>query len=90
MGDTSYGKAVDVWAIGCLFAEMLTGEPLFAGSSDIDQLHHVVKVLGNLTRSHTEVFLRNSLFVGTLRSVTCLVSGVSGVLWRAHAPTMMV
>lgn len=64
VGDTSYGKAVDVWAIGCLLAEMLTAEPLFPGTSDIDQLHHVVKCLGNLTRSHTEVFLRNSLFVG--------------------------
>mmetsp|Transcript_30020 Transcript_30020/g.78758 ORF Transcript_30020/g.78758 Transcript_30020/m.78758 type:complete len:513 (-) Transcript_30020:2725-4263(-) len=64
VGDTSYGKAVDVWAIGCLLAEMLTAEPLFPGNSDIDQLHHIVKCLGNLTRSHTEVFLRNSLFVG--------------------------
>ncbi len=47
MGDAVYGKPVDVWAIGCLFAEMLTGVPLFPGSSDIDTLHHILKQVGN-------------------------------------------
>lgn len=39
-------RAVDIWAIGCLMAEMLTGEPLFPGDSDIDQLYHIVKCFG--------------------------------------------
>jgi len=39
-------RAVDVWAVGCLLAEMLTGEPLFPGDSDIDQLYHIVKCFG--------------------------------------------
>ncbi|XP_052068899.1 cyclin-dependent kinase-like 4 isoform X13 [Mytilus californianus] len=64
VGDTKYGKAVDIWAIGCLLSEMLTGEPLFPGDSDIDQLYHIVKCFGNLTPRHKEVFLRNPLFVG--------------------------
>ncbi|XP_071130131.1 cyclin-dependent kinase-like 4 isoform X20 [Mytilus edulis] len=64
VGDTKYGKAVDIWAIGCLLSEMLTGEPLFPGDSDIDQLYHIVKCFGNLTARHKEVFLRNPLFVG--------------------------
>ncbi|KAL5017828.1 hypothetical protein ScPMuIL_003550 [Solemya velum] len=64
VGDTKYGKAVDIWAVGCLLSEMLTGEPLFPGDSDIDQLYHIVKVFGNLTPRHREVFLRNPLFVG--------------------------
>ncbi|KAI3418851.1 Cyclin-dependent kinase-like 1 [Globodera pallida] len=32
VGDTHYGFPVDVWAIGCVFAEMLTGEPIWPGS----------------------------------------------------------
>ena len=41
-----YFRAVDIWAVGCLLIEMLTGEPLFPGDSDIDQLYHIVKVFG--------------------------------------------
>ncbi|PIK48275.1 putative cyclin-dependent kinase-like 2 [Apostichopus japonicus] len=64
VGDTNYGKAVDVWAVGCLQAEMLTGEPLFPGDSDIDQLYHIIKCFGNLIQRHKEVFMKNPLFVG--------------------------
>ncbi|NXX94219.1 CDKL2 protein, partial [Centropus bengalensis] len=64
VGDTKYGKAVDVWAIGCLITEMLTGEPLFPGDSDIDQLYHITKCLGNLIPRHQELLNKNPLFAG--------------------------
>ncbi|NWI91136.1 CDKL2 protein, partial [Pitta sordida] len=64
VGDTKYGKAVDVWAIGSLPTEMLTGEPLFPGDSDIDQLYHITKCLGNLIPRHQELFYKNPLFAG--------------------------
>ncbi|KAJ1503548.1 Cyclin-dependent kinase-like 2, partial [Coelomomyces lativittatus] len=64
VGDTEYGKPVDVWAIGCIFYEILTGQPLFPGDSDIDQLYRIMKCLGPLTRRHMEIFLKNPLFVG--------------------------
>ncbi|XP_071600144.1 cyclin-dependent kinase-like 2 [Heliangelus exortis] len=64
VGDIKYGKAVDVWAIGSLITEMLTGEPLFPGDSDIDQLYHITKCLGNLIPRHQELFYKNPLFAG--------------------------
>lgn len=64
VGDIKYGKAVDVWAVGCLVTEMLIGEPLFPGDSDIDQLYHIMKNLGNLIPRHQELFYKNPLFVG--------------------------
>ncbi|XP_030630810.1 cyclin-dependent kinase-like 2 [Chanos chanos] len=64
VGDTKYGKAVDVWAVGCLFVEMLTGEPLFPGDSDIDQLYHIIRCFGNLTPQHQELFYKNPVFTG--------------------------
>ncbi|XP_073679937.1 cyclin-dependent kinase-like 4 [Garra rufa] len=64
VGDTRYGKAVDVWAVGCLFFEMLTCDPLFPGDSDIDQLHLVISCFGHLTPRHREVFYRNPVFMG--------------------------
>ncbi|XP_018107848.1 cyclin-dependent kinase-like 2 [Xenopus laevis] len=64
VGDIKYGKAVDVWAIGCIVTEMLTAQPLFPGDSDIDQLHHIIKCQGNLTPRHQELFYRNPMFAG--------------------------
>ncbi|KAG8005927.1 Tyrosine-protein kinase Tec, partial [Nibea albiflora] len=64
VGDTKYGKPVDVWAVGCLLIEMLTGQPLFPGDSDLDQIYHIVRCFGNLTAHHQELFYRNPVFSG--------------------------
>uniref|UniRef100_A0A8C6TND1 Protein kinase domain-containing protein n=1 Tax=Neogobius melanostomus TaxID=47308 RepID=A0A8C6TND1_9GOBI len=64
VGDTHYGKPVDVWAVGCLLLEMLTSQPLFPGESDLDQIYHIVRCLGNLPSQHQELFHRNPLFSG--------------------------
>jgi serine/threonine protein kinase len=64
VGDVSYGKAVDVWSIGCMFAEIATGLPLFPGDSDIDQLYHIIRCLGKITPRQQELFRKNALYVG--------------------------
>lgn len=46
LGTKIYSTAVDVWSIGCIFAEMLTRRPLFSGDSEIDQLFRVFRTLG--------------------------------------------
>ncbi|NXL19737.1 CDKL2 protein, partial [Setophaga kirtlandii] len=64
VGDSKYGRPVDVWAVGALITEMLTGEALFPGDSDIDQLYHITKCLGNLIPRQQELFYKNPLFAG--------------------------
>lgn len=49
VGDTQYGPPVDVWAIGCVFAELLSGIPLWPGKSDMDQLYLIRKTLGEMS-----------------------------------------
>jgi mitogen-activated protein kinase 1/3/mitogen-activated protein kinase 6 len=43
---TSYSSTVDIWSIGCIFVEMLTGQPLFSAESIKLQLASVVRILG--------------------------------------------
>lgn len=47
VGDREYGKAIDVWAIGCLFVELLTGDPLFPGDSDVQTLFIIQSIVGD-------------------------------------------
>lgn len=39
-----YAVSIDMWSLGCILAEMHTGEPLFSGSDQFDQMQKVVKV----------------------------------------------
>jgi len=41
-----YSPLIDVWSIGCIFAELLLKKPLFMGDSDIDQLYKIARTLG--------------------------------------------
>lgn len=49
-GAGDYTTAIDIWSSGCVMAEMILGEPIFAGESGIDQLVEIIKVLGTPTR----------------------------------------
>ncbi|GBP56296.1 hypothetical protein EVAR_28876_1 [Eumeta japonica] len=55
-----YGAEVDIWAAGCLFAEMLTGDPLFPGDSDIDQLDLIIATVGDALPLHIYFFSQKS------------------------------
>jgi serine/threonine protein kinase len=51
LGCKKYACAVDTWSIGCIFAEMATGRPLFPGDSEIDELFRIFRVLGTPTEA---------------------------------------
>lgn len=46
LGATSYTTGVDLWSAGCVFAELILGQPLFTGKDGVDQLVQIIKVLG--------------------------------------------
>ncbi|XP_014368582.2 serine/threonine-protein kinase ICK [Papilio machaon] len=48
--DTHYGPPIDLWALGCIAAELYTCRPLFPGNSEIDQLYKICGVLGSPER----------------------------------------
>jgi len=46
MGSRKYSTPVDIWSVGCIFAEMSNGRSLVPGSTDTDQLQKIFAVLG--------------------------------------------
>ncbi|OJT11696.1 Cyclin-dependent kinase 1 [Trametes pubescens] len=47
LGSRHYSTAIDMWSVGCIFAEMcMRGHPLFPGDSEIDQIFKIFRVLG--------------------------------------------
>ncbi|KZT03064.1 Pkinase-domain-containing protein [Laetiporus sulphureus 93-53] len=50
LGSRHYSTAIDMWSVGCIFAEMvMRGHPLFPGDSEIDQIFKIFRVLGTPT-----------------------------------------
>ncbi|XP_046748531.1 cyclin-dependent kinase-like 4 [Diprion similis] len=78
VGDSGYGKGVDVWAVGCLYAEAVSGDPLFPGDSDVDQLYQIMKLLGNLCQKHQTMMVRNNNMRGMRRVGTdiCMMGNI--------------
>nr|CAD7601663.1 unnamed protein product [Timema genevievae] len=48
-GARMYGTGVDMWALGCILAELLLRVPFLSGESDLDQLTRIFQVLGTPT-----------------------------------------
>lgn len=46
LGGRQYSTGVDMWSIGCIYAEMATRKPLFPGDSEIDEIFKIFRVLG--------------------------------------------
>ncbi|KAF5728231.1 mitogen-activated protein kinase 19 [Tripterygium wilfordii] len=55
---SKYTPAIDIWGTGCIFAEVLTGKPLFPGKSVVHQLELITDLLG-IPSSETIAGVRN-------------------------------
>ncbi|ONM42233.1 hypothetical protein ZEAMMB73_Zm00001d044672 [Zea mays] len=49
LGATHYSTGVDMWSVGCIFAEMARRQALFPGDSELQQLLHIFRLLGTPT-----------------------------------------
>jgi cyclin-dependent kinase len=49
LGASHYSTPVDIWSVGCIFAELARKSPLFPGDSELQQLLHIFRLLGTPT-----------------------------------------
>ena len=51
LGATTYSTAVDMWSVGCIFAELLLKEPLFQAKGELELIAMIFKLLGPPTNN---------------------------------------
>eukprot|EP00040_Diaphanoeca_grandis_P022418 m.120435 g.120435 ORF g.120435 m.120435 type:complete len:396 (-) comp28804_c0_seq1:375-1562(-) len=54
LGSVDYSTSIDIWGVGCIFAEMVTGKPLFPGQANEDQIELIWKTFGTPTEQTWE------------------------------------
>ncbi|XP_020580224.1 probable serine/threonine-protein kinase At1g54610 isoform X1 [Phalaenopsis equestris] len=47
LGSIDYGAYVDMWSVGCVFAEMFLKKPILQGRTEVEQLHKIFKLCGS-------------------------------------------
>lgn len=63
-----------MWAVGCIMGELIDGQPLFPGDSDIDQLFVIQKLLGQLHPAYHPRLYIPVLFGATVLHIACFGS----------------
>ncbi|KAK9684815.1 hypothetical protein RND81_10G234700 [Saponaria officinalis] len=63
----TYGRSMDMWSVGCIFAELLGRQPIFPGKDSLDQLKLIINLLGTPRDSDLE-FITNSRILNFLKS----------------------
>ncbi|KAJ1291730.1 hypothetical protein BS78_02G338400 [Paspalum vaginatum] len=77
LGSTHYNAAVDLWSVGCVFAEMYRGKPILQGRTEVEQLHKIFKLCGSPADDywkksklpHATIFKPHHPYPSTLRDV---------------------
>ncbi len=46
LGEKCYSFSIDVWSVGCIFAEMITFNPVIYGTSEVEMIKSIFEILG--------------------------------------------
>ncbi|XP_045134616.1 mitogen-activated protein kinase 1-like [Portunus trituberculatus] len=57
LNSKGYTKSIDIWSVGCILAEMLSNRPLFPGKHYLDQLNHILGILGSPCQEDLECII---------------------------------
>ncbi|MGH0179870.1 UNVERIFIED_CONTAM: hypothetical protein FKN15_013985 [Acipenser sinensis] len=72
LNSKGYTKSIDIWSVGCILAEMLSNRPIFPGKHYLDQLNHILGILGSPSQEDLNCIInikaRNYLLSLPLRS----------------------
>jgi len=78
-----YGPEIDVWAVGCIFAEMYYKRPLFRGEDYADQLKKIFNIIGNPSQEDIDACVDDEVGMKFLNNLRVN----EGVSWESLLPS---
>ena len=87
MGTSTYGPEVDIWSIGCIFAELITREQLFVGNGEIDQVRGLDIDFSFSSSSSSSSFSSSSLSPCWSLTSTDSLSQLAKIFQTLRAPS---
>ncbi|RZC91066.1 hypothetical protein C5167_028900 [Papaver somniferum] len=77
LGVTNYGVGIDLWSTGCLLGELLSGQPIMSGCTQVEQLHKIFKLCGSPSEAYWRTaklsYANASLFMPQYPYKRCIV-----------------
>lgn len=61
LNSKGYTKSIDIWSVGCILAEMLSRRAIFPGKHYLDQLNHILGVLGSPSSEDLECIINEKV-----------------------------
>ncbi|MCL4143270.1 UNVERIFIED_CONTAM: hypothetical protein GTU68_036683 [Idotea baltica] len=69
LNSKGYTKSIDIWSVGCILAEMLSNRPLFPGKHYLDQLNHILGILGSPCQNDLDCIINEKVRPGRYRKL---------------------
>ena len=76
-----YGMPIDMWSLGCILAELLTGYPLLPGEDEADQLSCIIELLGMPPQKLLDQSKRAKNFINSKGKAIFLLEGCHLVVY---------
>eukprot|EP00731_Ephydatia_muelleri_P031532 Em0023g39a len=88
LGSQRYTKGVDMWSVGCILAEMMSGKPLFDGTSTLNQIERIMTIIPHPTRADEDALklLNELLRFNPDKRITAEQALLSPYMHRFHCP----
>ena len=77
-----YGMPIDMWSLGCILAELLTGYPLLPGEDEGDQLSCIIELLGMPPQKLLDQSKRAKNFISSKGKYSISVKLISRNSWK--------
>lgn len=81
LNSKGYTKSIDIWSVGCILAEMISNRPIFPGKHYLDQLNHILNILGSPTQEDLNCIINEKA-----RSYLQSLPPKAKQSWRAQYP----